>query len=85
MPDNLAHLISDVVLVDRLRDVRAVIGFRRYTPDAELVAAVPVSPHERKWLPAIEGYGEGVFLRFSEQAVRAWAAQDVVQSRDRPF
>lgn len=79
--DNLAHLISDVVLVDRLRDVRAVIGFRRYTPDAELVAAVPVSPHERKWLPAIEGYGEGVFLRFSAQAVRAWAAQDVVQAR----
>ena len=79
--DNLAHLISDVVLVDRLRDVRAVIGFRRYTPDAELVAAVPVSPHERKWLPAVEGYGEGVFLRFSEQAVRAWVAQDVVQTR----
>lgn len=79
--DNLAHLISDVVLVDRLRDVRAVIGFRRYTPDAELVSAVPVSSHERKWLPAIEGYGEGVFLRFSEQAVSAWAAQDAVQTR----
>lgn len=79
--DFLARLISDVVLVDRLRDVRAVIGFRRYTPDAELVPAVPTSPHERRWLPAIEGYGEGMFLRFPEQAVSVWAAQAAVQQQ----
>lgn len=79
--DSLASLISDVVMVDRLRDVRAVLGFRRYTPDATLVAAVPSTAHERSWLPAIEGYGEGIFLRFSADAVRAWAKQDVVQAR----
>jgi hypothetical protein len=77
----LSALISDVVLVDRLRDVRAVLGFRRYTPDAELKSAVPFSPHERKWLPAVEGYGEGVFLRFEPAAVQAWAEQDEVRRR----
>jgi hypothetical protein len=79
--DGLAALISDIVMVDRVRDVRAVIGFRRYTPDAELVPAVPFAEYERKWLPAVEGYGEGVFLRFDAPAVRAWAKQDVVQQR----
>jgi hypothetical protein len=79
--DGLAALISDIVMVDRVRDVRAVIGFRRYTPDAELVPAVPFAAHERKWLPAVEGYGEGVFLRFDAQAVRTWAEQAVVQER----
>ncbi|MCR2784153.1 MULTISPECIES: DUF1998 domain-containing protein [unclassified Microbacterium] len=77
----LGGLLSDVVLVDRLRDVRAVLGFRRYTPEAALVAAAPVLPHERKWLPAIEGHGEGIFIRFPEKAVRAWAGQEEVQSR----
>ncbi|MDN3495289.1 DUF1998 domain-containing protein [Planococcus sp. APC 4015] len=79
--DGLASLISDIVMVDRLRDVRAVLGFRRYTPDAELISAVPSAPHERKWLPAVEGYGEGIFLRFSGDAVRAWAQQGAVQTR----
>lgn len=79
--DGLASLLSDVVLVDRLRDVRAVLGFRRYTPDADPVPAVPFSPHERKWLPAVEGYGEGVFIRFSEQAVRSWSSQEEVDGR----
>lgn len=79
--DGLAALISDIVLVDRLRDVRAVIGFRRYTPDAELVPSVPFTPYERRWLPAVEGYGEGIFLRFEAEAVRAWARQDAVKAR----
>lgn len=83
--DGLAALITDVVLVDRLRDVRAVVGFRRYTPDADLVSAVRVAAHEKKWLPAVEGYGEGVFLRFNADAVAQWAAQDIVGERGRLF
>jgi hypothetical protein len=79
--DGLVSLISDVVLVDRLRDVRTVLGFRRYKPDADLIDAVPISNHERKWLPAVEGHGEGVLLRFSTESVRAWAEQHEVQRR----
>lgn len=77
----LQALISDVVLVDRLRDVRAVIGFRRYSPDAQLVQAVPAAPYERKWLPAVEGYGEGIFIRFPEKSVNTWAEQQGVTQR----
>ncbi|MGW9183828.1 DrmB family protein [Agromyces sp. NPDC055661] len=73
--------LGDVVLVDRLREVRASIGFRRYTPEAHLVPSVPKSPMERSWYPAVEGYGEGIFITFDSAAVDAWAAQDGVQRR----
>jgi hypothetical protein len=79
--DGLAALISDIVMVDRLRDVRAVMGFRRYTPDADLVPSVPFAAHERRWLPAVEGFGEGVFLKFEPGAVQAWADQESVRTR----
>lgn len=79
--DALVARIHDVVLVDRLRDVRANIGFRRYRPDAALVDAVPAAPYEKRWLPAVEGYGEGIFLRFDPTAVRNWAALPTVKGR----
>lgn len=77
----LAALVENIVLVDRLRDVRAVMGFRRHRPDAEQVPAVPFSPHEKKWLPAAVGYGEGVFIQLSPEAVRAWAEDPAVGRR----
>ena len=79
--DALVSRISDVVLVDRLRDVRANIGFRRYRPDAALVEAVPAAPYDKRWLPAVEGYGEGIFLRLAPDAVGDWAATPAVKDR----
>lgn len=79
--DAVIDRISDVVLVDRLRDVRANEGFTRYTPEAALVEAVPASAYEKRWLPAVEGYGEGIFLRFDPEAVRSWAAFPAVRQR----
>ncbi|WP_139416172.1 DUF1998 domain-containing protein [Agromyces laixinhei] len=73
--------IGDVVLVDRLREVRASLGFRRYSPEASLVPSVPKRPLERSWYPAVEGYGEGIFIRFDPAAVDEWAAQPTVQER----
>lgn len=76
--DGVRKLIQDIVLVDRVRDVRAVRGFRRYSPDATAVPAVPSQPFEKKWLPAAEGYGEGIFIRLEPSAVAAWAGQPAV-------
>lgn len=77
--DAIVALIQDVVLVDRLRDVRAVRGFQRYSPDAKLLPAVPREAHEKSWLPAAEGFGEGIFIRFAADAVDGWAAQPTVR------
>lgn len=81
--DGVAARIQDVVLVDRLRDVRAVRGFRRYSPEASAVPAVPTQSFEKSWLPAAEGYGEGIFIRFDATAVEDWAAQPAVRALEK--
>lgn len=77
----LASLIDSVILVDRLREVRVSLGFKRYTPDADLVGSVVRSPDEASWLPAAEGYGEGIFLRLDAATVSTWAATPTVRAR----
>jgi hypothetical protein len=79
-----------VVLVHRLREVTAQVGFTRLessAPDVEgeLDAGVTraVLARETKWLPAIENRGEGVFLHFKEQAIKDWLGRPAVKTRGR--
>jgi hypothetical protein len=84
--------ISRVVLVHRLREVVAQVGFTRFEslgadingelPD-ELALNVRVAPLARDadWLPAVENRGEGIFLQFDPAAIQAWAFREKVQAR----
>lgn len=77
----LKATISDVVLVHRLREVRVLHGFRRYALDAELVN-VDLGPRMReRWLPAVESFGEGIFLALDEQRVSEWELDEAVLAR----
>ncbi|WIV60609.1 DUF1998 domain-containing protein [Amycolatopsis nalaikhensis] len=83
--DPLGHFaVADVMLVKRLREVRALAAFTRGTPPEEDGAEArhaPLSSAALGWLPAIEVVGEGVFLRLDEEKIRRWEnGQDV---RDR--
>lgn len=80
--------IERVVLVHRLREVTAQVGFTRLessAPDVEgeLDAGVTRAAlaRETKWLPAIENRGEGVFLQFKEQAIKDWLVRPAVKAR----
>ncbi|MFI8298603.1 DrmB family protein [Streptomyces nigra] len=64
-----AH-IGGIVLADRLREVRALTGFRRYSPNGTLVPAD--TSGRLRWLPATEVYGEGIVLTLDEQRLTAW-------------
>ncbi|MET9145249.1 DUF1998 domain-containing protein [Streptomyces sp. NPDC004042] len=64
-----AH-IGKIVLADRLREVRALTGFRRHSPNGTLVPAD--TSGRRRWRPAIEVYGEGILLTLDEQRLAAW-------------
>ncbi|MDI3420130.1 DUF1998 domain-containing protein [Streptomyces luteolus] len=64
-----AHF-DGVVLVDRLREVRALTGFRRHTQAGTLVPAD--TSGRRRWLPATEVYGEGLVLSLDEQRLNTW-------------
>ncbi|NYI03816.1 DUF1998 domain-containing protein [Allostreptomyces psammosilenae] len=72
-----AH-VDGVVLVDRLREVRALTGFRRHSLDGTLVPAD--TSGRLRWLPATEVYGEGIVLTLDEQRLAAWERDPRVQS-----
>src|SRR6516165_1723688 len=80
--------VERVVLVHRLREVVAQLGFTRFeasSPDVEGelqmgVVAAPLAS-ELSWLPAIENRGEGVFLQFRKSAIDAWLGRPEVQER----
>jgi hypothetical protein len=80
-----------VLKVHRLREVMALIGFARLEPIVKGVDGDPIDQHsvgatraainskELDWVPAIENFGEGLFLGVSEQALKAWCQGDGVQ------
>lgn len=73
--------IDRVVLVHRLREVRALIGFTRFEPpvpeeDGELGLGVrrAAIAKDLSWVPAVENRGEGIFLSFDKAAIEDWAS-----------
>jgi uncharacterized protein DUF1998 len=79
-----------IVLVHRLREVVAQVGFTRFeaaAPDTEGELEMGVRraslAREITWLPAIENRGEGIFLQFRNQAIKDWVQQSKVQDRGR--
>ncbi len=80
--------LESIILVDRLREVVAQIGFTRFEPaiadiDGELKLDVKPAPldSEIKWVPAIENRGEGIFISFFSEAIEQWLAREAVQQR----
>lgn len=80
--------IDRIVLVHRLREVTAQVGFTRLessAPDVEgeLDAGVTRASlaRELSWVPAIENRGEGVFLLFNGQAIKDWLGRPAVKAR----
>ncbi len=81
--------VDRIVLVHRLREVVAQIGFTRFESvgtdvDGELEVGVTPAPlsMEINWLPAVENRGEGVFLQFKADAINEWFNLDPVKARD---
>ncbi|WP_086793668.1 DUF1998 domain-containing protein [Streptomyces thermovulgaris] len=76
---SLGRRFGRVVLADRLREVRALSGFTRVSPDATVV---PVDTARRlKWLPAVEVFGEGIFLTLNKAELTAWEGDKDVRKR----
>lgn len=75
----LGELVEHVVLVDRLREVRAMLGFRRYSAEAAKVR-VDLGPKSRSsFFPATESFGEGIFFSISEKKLCEWESKPAVQ------
>lgn len=81
--------IERVVLVHRLREVVAQVGFTRFEAagpdiDGELSIDVQRAPLglDISWLPAMENRGEGIFIQFKRDAIENWLQREDVQRRD---
>lgn len=89
VPEGYRNRLASVLLLERLREVNALIGYTRVEPPEE--SDVPeerppmaaLSKEKPTWIPASEVHGEGIFIRFDENAVAKWECQESVQERSK--
>jgi hypothetical protein len=78
-PSRYAGLLRQVVQVERLREVQAMVGFTRIDApgqgNLEPAFRAPLAIGHVGWVPAVERRGEGVFVELSEDAVASWCAR----------
>ena len=74
----IVHGVRYLVRVDRLKAVKVFKGFTR-VGGKEIVPPDIVGKSD--WLPAIELYGEGIFLALDEDRLKAWEQTPAVVSR----
>src|SRR5207247_11269349 len=83
--------IKNVVAVHRLREVSCLYGFTRFeaaptSADGDLediqlaVRGAPLA-QDADWLPAIEQFGEGIFVHFDETVIGERLARDATRRR----
>jgi len=81
-------LFESVLLLERLREVNALIGFTRVEAPEESASEEerpPMAPLSREaptWIPASDVHGEGFFIKFNEEVIREWESRVAVQARD---
>lgn len=77
----LTSRIEHVGGARRLREVRAMRGFRRYKQDSTIVRVDLGKIPALDWYPAIEQFGEGIFVTFNEDYIQAWESDPRVVNR----
>jgi len=90
-PKGFETYFDKVVMVERLREVRALMAFTRiespgdFSDPSEIPAALkaPICRSAPSWVPVSEVRGEGIFLQFNDDAVREWCKR--VRDREAEF
>jgi hypothetical protein len=79
---SIEHLIAKVMLVTRLREVRALQGFSRILPPSgDIRELASIFTSDPGWRPAIEVKGEGIFLVLETDSIVEWEQRDEVIAR----
>ena len=92
-PKGFESFLEDTVLVERIREVRALIGFTRIESNADFAEATVLKDgrltklcrESPNWLPASEVRGEGIFLRIREEVLLAWQDKAEVRQLQQEF
>lgn len=86
-PERYEDLIHSVLLLERLREVNALVGFTRveapeeFMSDDERPKMAALSRTPPTWVPASEVHGEGIFIRFDETKLHEWEKLPAVKER----
>lgn len=81
------NIIANVLLLNRLREVNALIGYTRVEAPEESASPDERPPMARlcraepEWVPANEIHGEGIFMRFDESVTAEWERHQSVRAR----
>jgi Domain of unknown function (DUF1998) len=92
-PVMFCEQIAQVVLVERMREVQAIVGFSRIDSPGELTEPsaqqigqlAPLARKKTAWVPAVDVRGEGIFIRFDETRLAQWLVQPAVIQREQEF
>jgi hypothetical protein len=92
-PKGFEAVFEDTVLVERIREVRALLGFTRIESNADFAEATSLKDarltrlgrESPTWLPASEVHGEGIFLRVREKELTKWELKPGVVSLQQEF
>ncbi len=87
VPEGFEHALERVLLLERLREVNALLGFTRVEAPEEgrgedAAPRAPLSWNAPDFVPATEVHGEGIFLQFKADALKVWAKKSGVEARD---
>lgn len=84
-PAGFDSLLLPTVLVERIREVNALVGFTRLESPEDLerggeeITYAPLSRNDPTWVPATEVRGEGILLRFRPEVIASWEAEEGVE------
>ena len=92
-PQGFEEYFEDTVLLERVREVRALMAFTRieskgdfadaaYADDGRQTSLTRGNP---TWLPASEVRGEGIFLRFREEKLKKWEKNPSVRKLEQQY
>ncbi len=92
-PTGFEQLFEPTILLERLREVRALLAFTRIESKGDFADAAYIDDDRQTslsrqpptWLPASEVRGEGIFLRLKEDALQAWEQRPEVRQLEQEF
>lgn len=87
VPKGFEKHLSRVLLLERLREVNALLGFTRVESPNEGGAAdraprAPIGRTAPNWVPATQVHGEGIFIQLLEEALVRWKENPAVRAQE---
>ncbi|MGI8837640.1 MAG: DrmB family protein [Pyrinomonadaceae bacterium] len=89
-PTDFTKHFEKIVLVEKLREVRALVGFTRIMSPRDFDSPAELPPEQRAkisrkdptWVPACETRGEGIFFQFAEAMIKDWVKRNHAYDRE---